>query len=72
MKGFLVTTTYRQSAAVVDEILRIDPNAAISYRREDNTLLMVRSARLSEWSFEAIAGVAHAVNLSNLGLEVPT
>lgn len=70
MKGFLVTTTRQFASAIMSEILRVDPKAAISHRREDKTLLLVRSERLSEWSLEAIPGVAHAVSLFRVGLEV--
>lgn len=67
MKAFFVTTTETHAEKVMTEILRVDEDATISHRRENKTLLLVRSNRVSEWTLEALDGVAHAVSLSSLG-----
>lgn len=64
LKSFYATTTAEHAEHVMKEIFRVDPDATITHRRDNKTLLLVRSKNLSEWTIEAIAGVAHAVNLS--------
>lgn len=66
MRFYYVTTTAPQAETVMKEILRVDGEATISHRRENKTLLLVHSARLTEWSLESISGVAHAVALSSI------
>ncbi len=67
MKTFYVTVTRATSDLVRQEILRLDSLAAIQYRREVKTLLMVNSSCLTEERLEAIPGVSHAVNIMSLG-----
>lgn len=66
MKKFYVTSTASHAEAVMREILRLDPIALISHRRENKTLLLVASEALSEWTLEAIDGVGHAVNITKM------
>ncbi len=67
MKSFYVTTTRASSEMVRQEILRADSMAAIQYRREVKTLLVVMSSTLSEEVLERIPGVSHAANVASLG-----
>ena len=67
MKSFYVTTTRTSAEMVRQEILRLDDLAALQYRRENKTLLVVTSNSLDEDRLEMIPGVAHAVNLASLG-----
>ncbi len=70
MKAFYVTTTAKQADNVMKEILRVDSDATISHRANNTTCLLVRSACMSEWTLEALDGVAHAVLLTSLGKKV--
>lgn len=63
MKSFYTTTTETHADQVIREIFRIDPAALINHRRDNRTVLHVRSARMSAFTLEAIAGVAHAFDL---------
>jgi hypothetical protein len=58
MKTYITTTTNETSRHVQAEILRIDPAAAIQFPQGNPTVLRVRSAKVSAWTLEAIAGVA--------------
>lgn len=64
MKTFYTTTTETHADQVIREIFRIDPAALVNHRRDNRTVLHVRSARMSAFTLEAIAGVAHAFDLS--------
>lgn len=61
MKTFLVTTTNTTALNVLATITRIDPRAAIKYPTDSKTVMLVRSARFSFLTLEAIDGVAQAI-----------
>ncbi len=67
VKSYYVTTTKTHAESVMREILRLDLEATLSHRRDNNTLLLVRGNKFSELTLEAIDGVAHAVALTALG-----
>jgi hypothetical protein len=66
MKTFYTTTTETHADQVIREIFRIDPAALVNHRRDNRTVLHVRTARMSEFTLEAIAGVAHAYDLADI------
>lgn len=70
VRSFYVTTTENFTDYLKSEILRVDPEASITVRRDNKTLFLVKTARMNEWTLESISCVAHAVNISALGLKV--
>jgi len=68
MRHFIATTTRASADIAMREILLADPEAIVTHRQDNKTLLRVASEIFDEDKLEAIPGVVHAVDIDAMNL----